>query len=289
MTGTAPAVTTAVDGMVTSTSGADADARFYAGSLTKQVIGLLAARATVRGALAPSHPVRHYLPDLASTFDPLTVRHLLHHLGDLPQPPQLARAAGRAGDDAEVWVSLTNADVRATLGAQRMPATWRPGLAFGYDNTGYILLAEVIDTVGDLRAAAADLFREYGMDATALGARSGETDAWPRTIGDGGLWTSARDLLRWQSALNDGVDRDEVARAETEGTTDDGRPVGYAWGTRVIPSTTGPVYAHGGSWPGSHCYIARRRSSHDAVVAWTAAGEATAARSAALGAYGVAG
>jgi hypothetical protein len=57
----------------------------------------------------------------------------------------------------------------------------------------------------------------------------------PVSVGDGGLWTSVNDLLRWNTA----VFADALGTAErthTAGSLDDGTPLDYAWGVRVFRS-----------------------------------------------------
>ena len=57
-------------------------------------------------------------------------------------------------------------------------------------------------------------------------------DPAPLSIGDGGLWSTAADLLRWADGLN--TDRLGVTDlVQTPGTLDDGTPLDYAWGMGV--------------------------------------------------------
>jgi CubicO group peptidase (beta-lactamase class C family) len=51
----------------------------------------------------------------------------------------------------------------------------------------------------------------------------------PLSLGDGGVWSTASDLVRWGQALN----ADELGISplmETPGSLDDGTPLDYAWG-----------------------------------------------------------
>ncbi|MBZ2196097.1 serine hydrolase [Ruania sp. N2-46] len=64
---------------------------FYAASVTKQVIGLLLARAA-----GVDDPVRRWLPELPDWVEPVRLRHLVHHTSDLPDvttPPARYRPA----------------------------------------------------------------------------------------------------------------------------------------------------------------------------------------------------
>jgi hypothetical protein len=44
---------------------------------------------------------------------------------------------------------------------------------------------------------------------------------------------------------------------QTEGSLDDGTPVGYAWGMGVRSHGGYRVYRHGGGWPGLRALLAR--------------------------------
>ena len=55
----------------------------------------------------------------------------------------------------------------------------------------------------------------------------------PLSVGDGGLWTTVRDLIRWNDALlADTLGITTVLH--TPGALDDGTPLDYAWGVRVF-------------------------------------------------------
>jgi CubicO group peptidase (beta-lactamase class C family) len=253
----------------------------YGASIAKQMMGVLAARAVVEGGLSPEAPVRQYLPGLPGWVDPVRVRHLLHHTAGLPQPPTLARALGLSADFAG-WSRLDNAAILAALREVGGP-TDAPGMRFSYDNTGYVLLAEVLAAVrGSVvsELARTDLFHPLGMSESRLGGAAASllpaVDPPPRTVGDGGLWTSGQDLLRWLKALNrDAFGADVSALVQTVGRLDDGTLLDYAWGTAPRPGPMGTTsYIHGGSWPGWAVMTVRNPSAGTAVAVLAAAGDA---------------
>lgn len=179
----------------------------YGASVTKQIVAALAARAVLDGGLDPESGVREHLPELPPWAAAIRVRHLVHHTGGLPQPPVLATALGYPAGPAG-WAMLDNSGVRAALGRIQAPAG-PPGRAYGYDNTGY--------------------------------------PPPPATVGDGGLWTCAADLLRWLQALNEGTFGRELSDlVQTPGRLDDGTLLDYAWGVGPRPAPVGTTYLHGG-------------------------------------------
>jgi CubicO group peptidase (beta-lactamase class C family) len=145
----------------------------------------------------------------------------------------------------------------------------QPGVAYAYSNVGYICLARVVERLSGniLNAFAREhLFEPLRMDRTRLW--SGPTPSppsaalvnrgdrpLPLSAGDGGLWTSVRDLLRWNEALIDtlGV-ADTLHRT---GALDDGTPLDYAWGVRVLRAEGTRIESHGGSWNGAAAKLVR--------------------------------
>ncbi len=217
---------------------------FYGASVTKQLIGYLLADAVAAGRASTADRVRRWLPELPSWTDGVRLRHLLHHTGDLPDVTA-PRPAVPAGND----------EVIERLAAVHPVAPIAPGRRFRYNNTGYVLLAEVVARIRGQaieQAATTALFDPLGLGNTRLGGDPIElsgTPAPPGTVGDGGLWTSVADLTSWLAALDHGpLDPGVVRKLQTPGRFDDGSPVDYAWGVRVTPTRRGIRVTHGGSW-----------------------------------------
>src|SRR5437016_5636226 len=60
------------------------DSIFYVGSLAKQFVAACVALLSRDGALVLSDPIGRFVDDLPSWADPITLQHLLHHTGGLP-------------------------------------------------------------------------------------------------------------------------------------------------------------------------------------------------------------
>ena len=177
----------------------------YAGSLSKQVVAALAAELVLSGRLDPDTRIRLLLPDLPAWAGAIRVRHLVHHTSGLPSTDRVMTAAGVAGA-----AQLDNALVLNGLHGLADPD--RPaGTAFVYSNVGYVVLAEVVGVVaGEAIGGFAHrmLFSPLGLTGSHLGGAADVVlpglPAPPRTVGDGGWWTTARDLLAWLDCLNAG-------------------------------------------------------------------------------------
>lgn len=228
------------------------DTVMYAASVTKQFVGVLAAQLVAAGRLDVDAPVSDYIDGLPLWTAPICVRHLIHHTSGIPQVADVVTASGVSSEAA--------LDNTSALGALRNCTTTgvEAGECFEYNNIGYVLLAEVISSVeGDGVGAIAHrrIFQPLDMTRTTLGSVPADlptgTSQPPRTIGDGGLWTTARDLLRWLVSMNaETLGRDVTRRVQTVGRLDDGTQLRYAWGINARPHPDGYIFTHGGNWPG---------------------------------------
>jgi CubicO group peptidase (beta-lactamase class C family) len=87
----------------------------------------------------------------------------------------------------------------------------------------------------------------------------------PLSLGDGGVWATARDLLRWNQALND--DEPGISTLlQTPGRLNNGTPTDYAWGLGVRSHAGHPIYRHGGGWPGLQAHLIRIPDLHSSFV-----------------------
>lgn len=269
-----------------------ASTSFYAASVTKQLVAALVARAVLDGRVDPLASVTTYLPGLPAWTLPIRVHHLLHHTAALPQPRQLAAALGYP-DDAAGWSRLDNEAVLVAL-HRVAPSPVAPGRVFSYDNTGYILLAELLRAVyaeGLAGLVRSVIFEPLGLAGSRLGGtapvRLPDCAPPPATIGDGGLWTCSADLLTWLGAVNqDRLGADLTALVQSPGRLDDGTVLDYAWGIGSRPSPAGPVYLHGGGWPGWCAMTVRCPATATAVAVLAATDDLPTISAAALELHG---
>jgi CubicO group peptidase (beta-lactamase class C family) len=233
----------------------DCDSVAYAGSLAKQVTGACAALLARDGALDLDAPVAGWLPELPPWARTIRVRHLIHHTAGLPSTEDVWERAEGAGE--KDWTS--DGVISALAGMHELGHP--PGEAYAYSNVGYICLARILErlsseTLGSF--AETRLFEPLDMRATTLSASPPQPlpSPAPLSVGDGGLWTSVRDLLRW----NEGMLRDTLGVADTihtAGRLDDGTPLDYAWGVRVFRIGDQRVQSHGGSWDDATAKLVR--------------------------------
>jgi CubicO group peptidase (beta-lactamase class C family) len=244
--------------------GLDCDGLAYAGSLAKQITGACAALLAQDGTLDVEAPIADWLRELPRWSRTTRVRHLIHHTAGLPTTEAVWEQMTRGGE-----TDWTSDGVIAAL-TKMNELEQQPGAAYAYSNVGYICLARIVERLSgdDLNAFAKEHFFEpLQMRATILwsGPSPSPTAAVlaqplgspaPLSIGDGGLWTSVHDLLRWNDALRE----DTLGVADTLHTTgalDDGTPLDYAWGVRAYHVGSNRVESHGGSWDDATAKLVR--------------------------------
>jgi CubicO group peptidase (beta-lactamase class C family) len=261
------------------------DTVFYAGSVSKQFTAMAAALAIQQGKLSADDPIRTYLPELPSYADPITVRHLVHHTSGLRDYNTLLSIAGRRGDEAYDNPTVLRMTARQTA------LNFAPGAEYLYSNTGYTLLASVVErATGMPFGAFADtyMFGPLGMRATHFGvdasrivpkrayayARGASGDLRLDTpsnerAGAGGLYTTIRDLLHWDSNFYDARVGGAalIAQVQTTGRLHDGSPLTYAWGLQIGEYRGAAIVEHGGSLGGYRAHLIRFPEQRTSVAA----------------------
>lgn len=176
---------------------------FRAGSITKSFTATAVMSLVERGLVDLDRPVRSYVPEfhLRSRFPdarPITVRHLLHHHGGLPQNRIKGAMAPSPPHFSSVLADLADEYVANP-----------PDTIYQYSNLAYDVLGCVIerasgkrfeDYVEEVIFAPAGM-RRSGFDHARVGKsyEGGRTyPDWPiRDVPAGGLVTDADDLARY--------------------------------------------------------------------------------------------
>ncbi len=218
-----------------------------------------------------------WIPEL-DFYEGVTVRHLLHHTSGLPD------YIGLASEDMEEGSIFTVDDLLALFRQQKPELYFTPGDEFDYSNTGYVLLAEIVERVSGQsfeQFMLSSVFGPLEMDDTQVFNLLSSTEPSNRVfgyknrralfvkkkiphdlnvfdgvVGDGAVYSSALDLYRWHNALNDGVlvPVDVYDLAYRSGRLNDGSETGYGFGW-VIHSEN--AVEHTGLWQGFSSYLYR--------------------------------
>lgn len=116
---------------------------FNTGSVSKQFTAMGIVLLDLEGKISIDDDIRKYMPELPEFGDTIRIRHLLHHTSGLRSLHYLFGIAGWRGDD-----SRTNEDLYRFLERQR-DLNFRPGEEYMYCNTGYMLMARIIEIASE--------------------------------------------------------------------------------------------------------------------------------------------
>ena len=195
-------------GVMTSTS-------FRLASVTKQFTAAAILTLAEAGKLRLDDRVEDVLDDVPVYAHDVCVRHLLAHTSGIPDYEVLL-----GSDDGP---QLKDRDV-LTLLHRAKKLYFPPGTSWRYSNSGYALLALIVERVSgesfaqylrhrvfDRAGMPTAVAHEEGVDTVTNRAygHSGQSGAWTRTdqnrtcavLGDGGIYASAEELAHWSAAL----------------------------------------------------------------------------------------
>ena len=137
--------------------------RFYIASLSKQFTAMSIVLLAQEGRLSLDDWVRRWVPQVPSFGAPITLRQLLHHTSGLRDYFTLLALSGWPSD------GLLTEPQFVDLVSRQKNLNFTPGDEFLYSNTGYALLAMVVERASgqSLRDYAADhIFKPLGMAHT---------------------------------------------------------------------------------------------------------------------------
>ena len=223
------------------------ETNFRLASLSKQFTATAIMLLVADGKLRYDDSVSTLLPQLPAYARGVTVRQLLNHTGGLPDYEDFVPDSQTA--------QVHDADVPALIARAPGPR-FAAGTQYGYSNTGYVLLALVVERASGERFAdflrrrifgpsgmsgtvaleegrSVVPHRAYGYTVDSAGAvRRTDQSNTSATLGDGGIYSSAADLAKWDHAL----ERHTLVSAEaqrlawTPATLDGGQKTSYGFG-----------------------------------------------------------
>jgi CubicO group peptidase (beta-lactamase class C family) len=234
------------------------------GSTSKQFTAFAIALMADEGRLSLDDDVRAHLPELPDFGETVTLRHLVSHTSGYREFVNALAIGGWRIMEAD---HLDRDEVLTVV--QRQPALQNsPGAEYNYNNTGYALLAMVVErvtgeTFGDWMRA--NVFEPLGMHATVVRSYPGmivpgraegyvpDGDGFREvpdlTIpGPGGIYSTLADLACWMRNLRTAElgGRAVMDTMTTRHVLTNGDTISYAMGLYVTRSRGLRVIQHGG-------------------------------------------
>ncbi len=247
----------------------DANQSMHIASVSKTLTAMAVLHLVESGKLSINDSLNKFFP--AFPYPGITVKMLLSHRSSLPNYLHyLSKIKSRD-------TCYTNADVLSSLYNLQPNLEGRPGTRFNYSNTNYVLLALIIEKVsGEPYGIFMQhtFFDPLQMNDTRVysttdhstppsfeaNGRYWQPDPFDCTYGDKNIYSTPRDLLKWDQALYSG----QLFRQQTLDSAftphSNERPsihnYGLGWRMLILPNGKKVIY-HNGRWHGSNAAFIR--------------------------------
>lgn len=241
-----------------------AETVFDIGSISKQFTAAGILHLEMQGALSINDHITSFFDSVPTDKRDITIHHLLTH------------SAGFTHDHFEGdLIPLTKEEALQTIFAQELG--FEPGTKYHYSNTGYTLLAMIIEKVSGQPYTAYlrdNFFEPLGMNSTGFygdtrwrslpvantylnGKDQGQPSEWPGpywgVMGNGGAMSTVSDLYTWWQALESHT---VLSETQTEKLfrrhISEGGDSYYGYGWSLADTALGPVITHNGGGIGGN-------------------------------------
>lgn len=238
----------------------------YMASVSKQVAAMAALLLVDDGRLHLNDSVRKLIPELPAYAEGVTVAQLLNHTSGIRDYFTLGTLNGFGRNHV-----YTEGGVIDLL-RQQQALNFTPGSEFLYSNSGYVLIAMIVQRVSGQRLddfARARIFVPLGMNASRFqhnhtveipdrangyqssGDNLDVANSYLDVTGDGGLYSSVDDMLRWLGNLDRPiVGAHALAKMRASARLNNGAPSGYGMGLETSMVRGLELVRHGGSLAG---------------------------------------
>ena len=233
---------------------------FRLASITKQFTATSILMLVDDGKLSLDDSIRQHFPEFPEFADGITVRHILQHTSGIEdyEPIYGDRFPAQVTDRGVVEI------ISKTEGTM-----FAPGSQYSYSNSGYAILAVLVEnssgktfpdflhdnifeplgmsnTVALVGGVTAVPNRSFGYSVADGEVTYADQSAWSAVLGDGGIYSSVEDLIKWDQALYDNglISADLRAQSWTP------EHENYGFGFRIDEYKGHKRYHHSGSTSG---------------------------------------
>ncbi len=219
-------------------------------------------------------------------YEDITIKQLLNHTSGLPKYFWLAEHEWKNNKPP------TNIEMIEMMAEYKLPLFFRPGSRFDYSNTGYFVLASIIEKISEksygdflntnifepLQMNNSYVYR-FEQDIVKDDQLSGYRlyRRWRHAkisatvndaiVGDKNVYSTAEDLLKWINGLNSGkiISKNTLQEMYSKGETKYGRKIPYGYGFRINDKTSEKIIYHNGKWNGFSTSI-KQYTDSDLVI-----------------------
>jgi CubicO group peptidase (beta-lactamase class C family) len=247
--------------------------RFNIGSMSKQFTALAVLELAAQKKLSLDDEIHRYVPELPDFGAQISLRHLIHHTSGLQDWDQIIHLAGVRLEDV-----ITHPEVLRLI-CGRKTLNFSPGDKFGYTNSGYSLLATVVERITGENFAPwmrAHIFHPLGLDEMSvqdkadpempqraesyLAAGTGSFRHIPdktAILGASSIYCSMNEFVKYLQAFDDSARAPSLSRLEGKGTFNGGAPNPYACGVYIGEHKGLRSISHEGGWAGFPTFMLR--------------------------------
>jgi CubicO group peptidase (beta-lactamase class C family) len=238
---------------------------FDIASVSKQFTGYAISTLIQQRKLSPDDDIHKYLPEMPDFGKKITIRNLIHHTSGLRDWPEGLHAAGWRWEEAFAWN-----DIMRFVKLQK-ELDFEPGTRYQYSNTGYNLLAAIVEVVTGKTLPVwvnENIFKPFQMNSSQVltdyskliknvaGSYYPDKDGFHKSSdmltawGSSSIFTTVEDLSKWVIRFQKGIDEKDpvyMRMIETD-KLNNGEKNTYAYGNEVMEDQGLTNINHTGGW-----------------------------------------
>ncbi len=259
------------------------ESTFQIASVTKQFTAMAIMMLYEQGKLAFTDSVHKFFPNFP--YKGITIHQLLSHRSGLPEYMRFARKYWKNKNQL-----MKNSDVINMLIAHKPKLLFTPDKKFNYGNTGYVVLACIIEKASKIsyhKYLKERIFNRLKMtntfvylskttedvDITTKGHNKNESEAeedyLSGVVGDKGIYSTVEDMLKWDQALytEQLVKQATLQKAFMPISYDEKRNNNYGYGWRINTTEDGKkIVYHAGWWRGYNSLFVRKLNDRTSLI-----------------------
>jgi CubicO group peptidase (beta-lactamase class C family) len=265
----------------------NANTSFHLASTSKPFTAMAVLRLIQEGKLSLSDTINRFFPDIPYTG--ITVQMLLNHRSGLPNYLYFMsnNKWGLLPNGKWNKIMATNNDMLNMLIEKKPDPTGKPGTRFNYSNTNYVLLALLIEKITG--KTYPDYMKEkffipLQMNNTFVFTLSDTLSVTPSfnmngtywnpdfldaTYGDKNIYSTPRDLLKWDQALYTNQLLNQALLDSAFKPYSFEKPgienYGLGWRLQLLPNGKKVIY-HFGKWHGNNAAFARLTDEKTTII-----------------------
>ncbi|MES2733770.1 MAG: serine hydrolase domain-containing protein [Bacteroidota bacterium] len=254
---------------------------FQLASVSKQFTAMAVMILKEKGKLRYEDSVQRFYPNFP--YHGITVRQLLTHRSGLPNYTYFC------DKHTDRKTPISNQSVVDLLIQHKPDVYYPPNTHFDYSNTGYCLLAAIVEKASGMpfeNFVQANIFKPLAMNHSVIynkakepviankavgytaGRRRYDNTYLDGVVGDKGVYSTVEDLFKWDMALYSKklVKQKTLDEAFTPAHKEP-KENNYGFGWRIrTPKDSEPIIFHGGWWQGYNAYLMHGRKDHSTII-----------------------